>query len=244
MKHYPTGIGLPYAGRIGLGAKTPSQVIGDPDFASVVLLLDFAGADGATNITDLSNSAHVDSWADNAQVDTAVTALGKNTLLLDLSTGDWISFPDHANWDFGTADFTIECHFRSSTNAVSASLISNYATPNGWTVQNHDGTALKFLKGDTVLKSETFNPTEGTMYHVVVCRSGTNLRMFIDGVQLGTATTDSTDFASSSAALGVGALPIDVQHIDGYIGAVRITKGVARYTANFTPPTVFYPTSL
>ena len=218
-------------------------VITDPDFSSVVLLLDFAGADEATDIIDLSASAHVDTFNGNAQVDTAIQALGENTLLLD-GTGDFIHFPDSADWDFGTGDFTVECHFQSSIDARTGVLFSNrFDTSTGWSIQHISGTALRLLNGDSSLKAETWNPTEDQMFHVAISREGTNLRMFIDGVELGTATTDSTDFSGSTSTLAVGALPIPAQNVAGSIGAVRITKGVARYTANFTPPTVFYPAS-
>lgn len=215
----------------------------DPDFASVVLLLDFSGADGDTNIVDLSNSAHVDTFVANAEVDTAISALATNTLLLD-GTGDYIHFPDSADWDFGTGDFTVECSFQSAADLVTAALISNRLdASDGWSIHQQSGGNLRWLDGDTEIKSETWNPTEGVMYHVAVCRSGTSLRMFIDGTEIGTATTDSTDITGSTTPLAIGALPIPAQHVNGSIGAVRITKGVARYTANFTAPTEFYPTS-
>jgi hypothetical protein len=49
------------------------------------------------------------------------------------------------------------------------------------------------LNGDTTLYSEVWNPTESTMYHIAACRSGTDLRLFVDGVQLG-----STDHHSAN----------------------------------------------
>ena len=216
---------------------------GDPDFTSVVLLLDFAGADGATETFDLSNAGHIATFAGNAQIDTAISALEENTLLLD-GTGDFIHFPDSADWDFGTGDFTVECHFQSAADARTGVLFSNSLDiSTGWSIQHLSGISLRLLNGDTQIKLELWNPTEGQMFHVAISREGTNLRMFIDGVELGTATTDSTDFSGSTSTFAVGALPIPAQNVLGSIGAVRITKGVARYIENFTPPTEFYLTS-
>ena len=221
--------------------ELPAVAGGDPDFASVVLLLDFAGADGGTDITDLSASAHVDTFNNQAEIDTAITALGENTVLLPAGTPS-VTFPDDADWDLGTADFTVECHFQRNV-VKTGGLISTFDDPNGWAVQHTSANALRFLIGGTVVKSESWTPTASTMHHVSVARVGTNLRMFIDGVQLGTPTTVADDINGGSLGLFVGALLAGSNSVDGSIGAVRITKGVGRYSANFTPPTEFYPTS-
>ena len=66
-------------------ASDIESVVTDPDFASVVLLLDFAGADGAQDISDLSNSANNDETFNQVgvlEVDTAQTYLGRNSLLI------------------------------------------------------------------------------------------------------------------------------------------------------------------
>ena len=223
--------------------EIPSAAGGDPDFASVVLLLDFAGVDGATDITDLSNSAHVETFNNQAEVDTAVTALGENTLLCPAGTPS-ISYADSVDWDFGTADFTIEFHWQPLDEvAVTGGLISCFDDPNGWALRHGAGKDLEFFIGGTIVKIESFNPVQDTLHHIVVARDGTDLRMFDNGVQIGTPTTNSTNINGGTAGMQIGALILGVQSIRGNIGAVRITKGVARYTANFTPPTEFYPTS-
>jgi len=213
----------------------------DPYFDNVVLLLDFKAYEDATDITDLSNSAHVDTWEADAKINrTFMPTVSGHCLELD-GTGDYIHFPDHADWDFGTGDFTIELSFRSNADGVTAGLISNYDTPNGWSVHCGSGANLRLLKGDTALISEAWDPTENATYHLAICRSGTDLRLFVDGTQLGSTVTDSTDFDVSTSPLAIGALAVGAQFVNGFIGNVRITKGVARYTSNFTKPVQFYP---
>ena len=218
----------------------------DPDFASVVLLLDFDGADAGTNITDLSNSGHVDTCAGDAQIDTALPFLGKNSLLLD-GTGDWITVPDSDDWDFGTADFTIELGFRPTVADRVEGLITTWdAGSVGWFLQYRaDTNSLVFRHGSFGIVSITVALGLDTFHHIAVARSGTDFRVFIDGVQIGSTVTDSTDFTGGLAVLTLGVLRVSTsqQPLNGSIGAVRITKGVARYTENFTPLTVFYPTS-
>ena len=225
--------------------RNPPVQITDEFFSNVVLLLDFAGADAATNITDLSDSAHVDTFVDAAQVDTAIQLLGENTLLLD-GDGDFVTFPDSDDWDFGTGDFTVEFHIRFAV-LMTQTLIGNYltgsGTDKGWLIQLQSNMDIRFLQGDTSLLDQAWpNIAQDVDFHVAVTRSGTDLRAFVDGVQTGSTITDSTDFASSVQPLRLGILDGSIQDTDGNIGAVRVTKGVARYTANFTPPTTFYPT--
>lgn len=219
---------------------------GDPFFGNVVLLLDFDEVDGATDITDLSGSAHVDdNWAVTAQIDDQYPYLGLNNLLLD-GDSDWISFADHADWDLGTGDFTLEISCWYSITTGSQIMMSTYdaSAPHGWSIQTSAGPVLNFNGGGAQLKSETWAPSGGTWYHIAVCRSGTNLRIFVDGTQLGSPTTDSTDITGDQKLhLGVLRNPSPTQYFDGRLAAVRITKGVARYTENFTAPAEFYPTS-
>ena len=222
---------------------TLSSDVVDADFSNVVLLLDFAGTDGDTNFTDLSNSAHVETFINTIEIDDDIQFLGVNTLLT--VGGGVVTIPDSADWDFGTGDFTVEFGGRTATDWTGQrAFISVYDAPDGWWVRSNAG-ALEFGEGDTVLKSETHSmATDGTVHHIAVSRIGTNLRMFIDGVELGSATTDSTDLTGSTVVLSLGVLTgLTTQRLLGSIGALRVTNGIGRYSAGFTPPTVFYPTS-
>ena len=214
-------------------------------FDKVVLLLDFAGADQATNITDLSNSAHDETFVGNAKVDTTITFLGENTLELG-GGADEITYPDSDDWDFGTGDFTVEFGVRFINVGATSTMISNFlAATSGWWVQWFAaGPGFRFGWEDNVIALKDFTALNNVNYHVAVTREGTNLRIFVDGNQIGTTVTDSTNMVGSTATLKVGRLDVTLgQYHFGHIGGVRITKGIAHYTANFTPLTVFYPTS-
>lgn len=214
----------------------------DADFSDVVLLLDFAGADGATDTTDLSNSAHVETFTVNAEVNDEIQFLGVNTL--DCSTGGHVTFADHADWDFGTGDFTVELGVYHTSWSGIDGFIGAYDTPNGWWFRwNTTGDLLEFGVGDTVLASGAWTPVNSTFYHAAVSRSGTDLRIFIDGVQRGSTATDSTDLTGSTEGLALQGIREGTQAQNGHTGAVRITKGVGRYVGNFTALTEFYPTS-
>ena len=225
----------------GAGFQPAAVAGGDPDFASVVLLLDFAGVDGATDITDLSNSAHVDTFLGNAQVDTANQFLGENSVLFGATT-DELTFPDSVDWDFGTGDFTIEFGFRSTGPIAFDGLIASSTVATGWYIHS-SATTLRFTNNNIIVTEQTHGMSADTFHHVAVTRSGDDFRIFVDGVQIGSTVTDTVTVNGGSGPLFLGALESSANPFGGALGAVRITKGVARYTANFTPLTEFYPTS-
>lgn len=223
-----------------VGSPIPS----DEFFDNVVLLLDFAGSDGATNISDLSNSAHnSETFVSTAQVDTGLQYLGENTLLLD-GNSDRVDYPDSADWDLGNT-WTIELGARSSNwGSNDYGLIGNDSGSAGWKLRYLGSTGnLEMAIWAGTIKDESWTPTNSVFHHIAVSKTGGDIYMFIDGVQLGTPTTQGSSLDGSADVLNIGAFRDTLQFFNGSIGAVRITKGVGRYTSNFTPPTEFYPTS-
>jgi hypothetical protein len=77
-----------------------------------------------------------------------------------------------------------------------------------------------------------------TWYHVAITRNGSTIKGFINGTQKCTTTTSAT-FPTLTASLVVGAFNTTPEFVhNGYIDDLRITKGFARYTANFSVPTI------
>lgn len=242
-----TGAGLG-SGETGADGLSVSAVVEtDPSFSSVVLLTDWAGNDGDTTATDLSNSNHDFSLAfiGNVQIDTAIKHLGENTLLYD-GTGDRIQLADSADWDFGTGDFTVELGVYMDTVASAVGFIGQYNPPaTGWVLRFDPafGGNLLFQNGDVSSITRSWSPSTATMYHVAVSKASNVIRLFVDGGLLSSANGDNVDYGGGTAVLRIGAKTSLAELIDGNIGAVRVTKGVGRYTASFTPPTTMYPTS-
>lgn len=215
-------------------------IITDADFASVVLLLDMDGADDATELSDLSDSAHAITFENGARLDTEVAGpFAASSLRLQGLVNHRLSIPFSTDWDFGTGDYTVEAHVRMDDGRTQVA-IGTWDGAGIWWLGLNSGTGLVLTPGGASAWSRSVD----TWYHIAACRSGTNLRLFVDGVQLGSTITDSTDLAGVDQLLYVGTLNASgAQDWDGYIGPIRVTKGVARYTANFTAPTQMYPTS-
>lgn len=217
---------------------------GDPYWSNVVALLHMDGTDGSTTFID--ERGHTFTANGNAQIDTAQSKFGGASGLFD-GSGDYISTPDSADWDFGTGDFTVEFWVRFNALPVNSvvTMVSTYLSNTGWEVQYRtdvgEGNRLTFGVGDA-RNNFSWSPSTNTWYHIAVARAGTNLRAFIDGAQIGSTLTNS-DNLTNTAQLWIGALNSGgaIQGFNGWLDELRITKGVARYTANFTPPAAPFP---
>ena len=79
--------------------------------------------------------------------------------------------------------------------------------------------------------------TENTWSHVAIVRNGNNYNVYVDGVSRFN-TTNSNEVQTGTNNLHIGdKTPYNNGVLNFYIQDFRITKGLARYTANFTPPT-------
>jgi hypothetical protein len=178
----------------------------------------------------------------NAQISTSVVKYGTGSLAFD-GTGDYLKVPASPNLIFGTGDFTIECWIYVSSNpAQYTAIVSNWAGADpAWILDFSNGSGnIRFNDNGNLYLTSSSTLTTGQWNHVAVSRSGTSLKMFFNGTSVATAT-NSTSFGSASAGVFVGAYYDGTYPLNGYIDDLRITKGYARYTANFTAPTAAFP---
>lgn len=182
----------------------------------------------------------------NASVSTAVKKYGAASIYLD-GTGDYLLARSNDVFNFGTGDFTIEFWINASAtgtyNQVVGTLVSG-TEAGTWRVGNRYASAntVYFSRGngsgfDDLTASVNVN--DGSWHHVAVTRASGTVRIFVDGT-LATSVTN-TGTCTSSNALYVGYNGRDNAYVTGYIDDLRITKGVARYTATFTVPDQAFP---
>lgn len=208
--------------------------------SNVSLLLNFTNAgiyDGAMKV-DLQTVG-------NAQVSTSVVKYGTGSMAFD-GTGDYLtsnaSITDLCA--FGAGDFTIETWvYFNVVNSIQAIYDSRPLSTQGaypLIYLNSDGTIRYFANGgDQIISSAVLT---GVWYHLAIVRLNGVTRMFLNGVQTGSTYTDSTVYINSVGRPWIGLNAFNgTQGLNGYIDDLRVTKGVARYTSNFTPPTVALP---
>ena len=222
----------------------------DPFFDSVSLLLHGDGMDGAVAVTDSSGSAKPVTVAGNTVISTAQSKFGGASLRVD-GVRDYVSVPAGSSLALQAADFTIEMWIHKLGNNPNYGRLwdpdGDFYTdvnlqidPNGNLVTYGSSTgtswnAWAFTTGIAILNS--------VWKHVALVRAGGTLTLYVDGVGTVVTTalgTTALHDAGQPHAVGGQGMHVD-RSFNGYIDEVRVTKGVARYTANFTPPMQAFP---
>ena len=226
---------------LGIGRRSSAS---DPNFASVVLLaLNENGPDAGTTFDDASNSNKALTAVGDAQWDTAQAPTGMTSSGLFDGTGDRITTPDHDDWTFGSGDYTLEAWIRWNSVANATWLAHDNGAPNRAWIWLYETNQFRMWTDGVYRLQEDWTPATATWYHIAICRSGTNLRAFIDGTQLGATATSSENIPNLTSVLQIGGLGwLGGYDFNGWICPARITTA-ARYTANFTSPTLPLPTS-
>lgn len=212
---------------------TTYVVQSDPHWADVGLLLHMDGTDGGTTFTDQTGKSIS---ANNAVTKTDVFAFGTSSGYFAAS-GYGLTTASHSSLVFGTGNFTIEGFVRISANG-------NY-----YLFHKTDWYVMAYIGGDSVTKirwngevgsAAQFLPV-GAFVHVAVVRISGVVTLFVGGA-VALSVADTTDY-SGTGLLSVGShnsIPSS-SVLSGHMDEVRITKGFARYTAAFTPPSLPFP---
>lgn len=178
--------------------------------------------------------------AGDAKLTTAEKKFGTASLALD-GTGDYISYASQPDFAYGTGAFTIEMWvYRTVSGATQIIYDQRTANPTNYApvIFINTSNALQYNDGAaSVIIGATTVPLN-SWSHVAVSRSGTATQLFLNGVQQGSTYTDTRNYIQTPAT--IGARFNNTQNFTGYIDEVRVTKGLARYTANFTAPTAAF----
>ena len=191
----------------------------------------------------------------NAQISTSVVKYGTGSIKCTgdgntTTTNSGYLLPNSLNSNlsaFGTGNFTIEFWlYLNSTSGLRALLDFRGSTETASPVLYiNGGTLTYYVESDRITGSSL---STSTWYHIALCRSSGSTKLFVNGTQSGSTFTDSINYANASTrtpVIGANSYTgsgntLGWYALDGYIDDLRITKGYARYTANFTPPTAAF----
>jgi len=230
----------------------------DPYLSNVSLLLPFS----ATFADASSNNLAVTAYGD-AQISTAQWPFSGSgaSLLLD-GTVDKLSLPQplpsSLQLDFGS--YTVEAWVYTTSTATQAILGNlDNQTGNGhyWMIINSTVNGLHTVQWCTpngnIYQWGTATLPTSQWHHIAATYDGTTTRVFLNGSLLTAGSNSFSTNRNNNVPFYIGASHnvggnytlggATIFDFIGNISNVRITKGVARYTANFTPPTAPFPSA-
>ena len=227
--------------------KLTGSTVGDVHFPKVKLLLPFDGSNGATSTTDSSNANNSVTFVGTAQLSTAQSKFGGSSLLLD-GDSDYV-YVANDDLDLGGVSFTMEfwVYLLGGVGSL-ITFYSDYAgASSGMAIEKLADNTLKVnMTGDGADISGTTTLSTGQWYHIALSGDDGSYKLFLNGTQEGSTFTGSSTNGTTNKYIGTfywSGLGGAVRLWNGYIEDFRITKGLARYTSNFTPPTSAHLTS-
>jgi hypothetical protein len=223
-------------------------VAGDPSFSDVVMLLHMDGTSGSSAFVDSSGYGYA--MTSSGAAITALNAYFGSGAANFTATNQYIqspSFAINAPQDLSQGDFTVEC------------WINPMALANGYflgvgTIANSDGIYLEALSNGTItatlytgagtqtLNSNTVTYAANAWAHVAFVSYNGAGSLYINGIFVGTAMNSQFPI-SMAGSVWVGNSSSGGTGFVGLVDELRITAGLARYTANFTPPSGPFPGS-
>ena len=133
-------------------------------------------------------------------------------------------------FNFGTLDLTIE-GFVYPTGSGSPFLNCQTAAHRFNFLCASSTSASLMVYGSTAVSGITL--TANAWQHIAIVRSGNTWTVYVNGVSAGSGNNSNI---IDCTVYGIGGSVSGSNYFNGYVDEIRITRGIARYTANFTPP--------
>ena len=213
---------------------------------NVSTLLHMDGLNNGTIFTDSTGKNSV-TVIGNTKTISSVKQIGNASAYFDGNST--LTMPNSSLFLFGNGNFTIECWVRPANNNNYSMYCGIWTTADisyalrqyggkfqfVYTVDNY-GNNNRQLTGNT---SYSLN----TWYHIAVVRNGSTITLYVNGVADGTYNASTDTLYNGTSQLAIGRATNNGDASTCYIDELRITKGIARYTTNFTPQTIEFPNS-
>lgn len=172
---------------------------------------------------------------------TGESKFGASSIWFDGGTGDNLQLAlNHADFNFGANPFTVDFWVYTPSNTGSGSVGGQwdggntnemliYAWKNTWTIQLGSTGQINFAVSN------------GAWHHIAVVGDGATIKVAVDGV-FDADTCAQIDIAfDQTKGFSIGSYYSGTYTYTGYIDEYRVSKGIARWTTDFTPPTEAYP---
>ena len=228
---------------LGFGANASRVVLpSDDQFNRVSYLSHFDGAnngvnnafdDGSSNNHTISNtgSPTQGSFGPFARPD------GEWGVSFD-GDSDYLQVAESSDFDFGTGDFTVEFFFFARDSGSYEYLVAfgnNSGATTSLGIYIAGGTGINLWNNGAITSSTSYNLNQ--WYHLAVVRASGTVKVYLDGSEIKSASLSSDISSPGGMNVGRWGLAGDGQYFNGVISNLRVVKGTAVYTGNFTAPT-------
>lgn len=179
----------------------------------------------------------------------AVNKFGGSSIYFDGLSTSFLTLPASSNFNLNSMDWTIECwlYLLATPASPVGCIVQSTTGGGGWIPDLYVGvrsTGFYAVGAGQVESISTTSATLNTWAHVAAVRSGTTVKLYINGAA--TSINATLNATASNLSLYVGKFDgtpgaAGVVGLNCYVDDLRITKGVARYTGNFIPSTAALP---
>jgi hypothetical protein len=230
--------------------KTFGSTVGDTHFSKVTAMFNFDGSDGDTTTTglDASNKNLSISYATGDQLSNTQKKFGATSIYV----ADGIELSSSDGFNMGTGDFTMEAWFYFTDFSQSYALFDQWDSSGStrhqiWMGKTSSGTAGRlswYYAGTSVFHSANPAVSTGAWTHIALVRHSGTLKIYINGTADSNTQSHTGQFGRTAGmAFGDQLSGGASGRAQYYLDDLRITKGLARYTSNFTAPTTAHLTS-
>lgn len=231
------------------------NVLTDANFANVVALLHYEGNDGDTTTVDSSGHAFAVSAVGAPLLKTTQKKFGNTSCFVGTTQNNGWSIPNNAAFNaLGTQDWTIEFWAYPTAwppggnNEMCLGVAFWETSPFIWNVTYNGNNGLTFYYNNTFpfFATGLLSGLLNGWHHFAYVRHSGLITLYIDGIKTGTPISiGSTSISTNTTAHLTFGVQISggsgINGFKGYLDDTRFTIGTARYTANFTPPTMPFP---
>lgn len=224
-------------------AKASGGIPGDPFYSNVSLLTHMDGPDNSTVFTD--EKGHTITRNGLPVISTAQSKYGGASAYFPGGGTTYLETNTDTAFDLSTGNWTIELWFyvvAFGSNGLSHLIGSanSFTGAGGWGIRLA-ANEIALVGNSNSQGNYATTVTTGTWHNVTVVRNGTgpgSVQLYFNGVALAGSGFNAGDaqFGASNGPVYIGQHPASAPtYLNGYVDEIRVTKGIARYTANFTP---------
>ena len=231
--------------------KATGTTLGDVYYPQTVLLAPFEGTNGSTSTSDSSTKNHSFSFSGSSlSISTSQSKFGSSSLFHNnqSSTADHVSLGTSSDFLINqNTEYTFEFWYRAlDTTTPPVFSFGTYNSVIQYRITINGGGNLTFRSGTGGWGWGSINISGGTLTvdtwkHCAIVRNAGTLTLYVDGTSVASASTGN--WGGTSGTMRIGTYFGDARSGYFYMDDLRITKGIARYTGNFTPPTTAHLTS-